>query len=61
MYRYEEVASEYESAHTLLEGVSFFRGFSKQAGHKAKTKAELETQQFWDELPDKDFSPKVGL
>ena len=55
----QDVANEYESAKGLLEGVSFFKAFSKEKGRQAKTKKELEEQEFWDNLPEKEFSPRV--
>ena len=54
-----EVQTEYESTKTLMESVSFFKYLSKRKGQREKTKEELEKQKWWDELPDKDFPPRV--
>ena len=55
----QEVRTEYESAHNLLNSVAFFKAFSKEKGKLQKSKAQLAEQKFWDELPDKDFSPRA--
>lgn len=53
----QEVVGKYQGAHTLLKQVSFFTSLSKEKGRKAKTKKEMEGQQFWDQLPEKEFTP----
>lgn len=37
----------------------YFEAFSKERGRNEMTAKELETQKFWDELPEKALSPAV--